>query len=728
MVVIDASPEVKSPIANFNQEQGERLTDLILRKSRLALLQAVRLADSVCRELILAHELQIVHGNIEPSNLWVKLDGQTRLGGFDFSYLTTNQHNNSQLDINKINAASKLDLSVLEFVANSSKKTGNLYYMAPEQGPGSQVVTRAADIYSFGATLYSAVTGHHYLPFHSPKNQLDYLTIAYNYHLVCERPPQPVRRYNSAVTESLEVLIGKCLEKQPEDRYPSIIALKQALREVSIELEQHRDRLFNEAKAAENSEKWHRAVQLYEQVLAIDEWHNEATLARIAAYQKLTQPTPPKPNPSQAKPNQVLLEISYPRSLAVQPSSPIQTHPQVQINPKQKARLGKRFNAQLWERCLLWSLPGVLAVVGTVGLVKMAAQPQPKTAFYAAAIPVSSVAANPPISPTAVSFSQPSLATTMPVPTATTTDLPSSPTATRVAATQVPAIIAKPIATNSPVPTPVPATLAKSVTVPTVNSPTALPMETVAVIRQNTPTANQAKVNLQSLQPTATPTIRPRPTATATQSTTTAVTVTNLQTTKTATVTQTTQTASVASQTTIQPIVASTQPTQSTVIMVNTVSTPTMQPTATTVAASSPVPAVTIAPATPTVKTPTALATGSIIWPIRGVITTYFSAAHPGIDIASSCGTPTQAADGGTVVEAGWSTVGYGNTVVIDHGNGMRTRYAHFAALAVIKGDIVTKGEIIGYEGSTGNSTGCHVHFEVWVNNVAVNPLSLLPQ
>ena len=137
--------------------------------------------------------------------------------------------------------------------------------------------------------------------------------------------------------------------------------------------------------------------------------------------------------------------------------------------------------------------------------------------------------------------------------------------------------------------------------------------------------------------------------------------------------------------------------------------------------------------AKPQSVSPTAVitTTNGLIWPLKGPITTFFGqivsyGPHEGLDIAPPCGTPAVAADKGTVIELGWSVYGYGYTVLIDHGNGLTTRYGHFAELAVIKGQTVTKGQVVGYEGSTGNSTGCHLHFEVLVNGVPVNPLPLL--
>jgi murein DD-endopeptidase MepM/ murein hydrolase activator NlpD len=86
---------------------------------------------------------------------------------------------------------------------------------------------------------------------------------------------------------------------------------------------------------------------------------------------------------------------------------------------------------------------------------------------------------------------------------------------------------------------------------------------------------------------------------------------------------------------------------------------------------------------------------------------------HAGIDLAEPAGTPIHAAGAGTVVTAGWAYSGYGISVVIDHGNGVLTHYAHQSSTAVKVGQRVTAGQTIGYEGSTGDSTGPHLHFEV---------------
>jgi len=98
---------------------------------------------------------------------------------------------------------------------------------------------------------------------------------------------------------------------------------------------------------------------------------------------------------------------------------------------------------------------------------------------------------------------------------------------------------------------------------------------------------------------------------------------------------------------------------------------------------------------------------------------------HDGIDIAASSGTPIHAAASGTVIYAGWME-GYGNLVVIDHGNGLSTAYGHQSSIAVGNGQAVAQGQTIGYVGTTGHSTGPHLHFEVRVNGAPVDPLGYL--
>ncbi|MGE5561006.1 MAG: peptidoglycan DD-metalloendopeptidase family protein [Chloroflexota bacterium] len=116
---------------------------------------------------------------------------------------------------------------------------------------------------------------------------------------------------------------------------------------------------------------------------------------------------------------------------------------------------------------------------------------------------------------------------------------------------------------------------------------------------------------------------------------------------------------------------------------------------------------------------------GVFAWPVRGTITSGFGSRwgsiHTGIDIAVPSGTPVKAAKGGTVIEARWMN-GYGYAVEIDHGGGVVTLYGHNSKLLVSVGDRVETGDVIARSGSTGRSTGPHVHFEVRKNGKAVNP------
>ena len=117
------------------------------------------------------------------------------------------------------------------------------------------------------------------------------------------------------------------------------------------------------------------------------------------------------------------------------------------------------------------------------------------------------------------------------------------------------------------------------------------------------------------------------------------------------------------------------------------------------------------------------------IWPVHGVLTSTFGwrwgRMHEGIDLAVASGTPVVAAASGNVIVAGWMG-GYGNLVVIDHGNGIATAYGHNTSVAVSYGQSVAQGQLISYSGSTGHSTGPHVHFEVRVNGSPVDPLGYL--
>jgi murein DD-endopeptidase MepM/ murein hydrolase activator NlpD len=102
------------------------------------------------------------------------------------------------------------------------------------------------------------------------------------------------------------------------------------------------------------------------------------------------------------------------------------------------------------------------------------------------------------------------------------------------------------------------------------------------------------------------------------------------------------------------------------------------------------------------------------------------AAMHPGIDLAGQYGSPIYATADGTVLRAGWNSGGYGNLVEIDHGRGITTRYGHMSAILVSPGQRVTRGQQIGRMGSTGRSTGNHLHYEVRIDGRAVNPIPFM--
>jgi murein DD-endopeptidase MepM/ murein hydrolase activator NlpD len=124
-----------------------------------------------------------------------------------------------------------------------------------------------------------------------------------------------------------------------------------------------------------------------------------------------------------------------------------------------------------------------------------------------------------------------------------------------------------------------------------------------------------------------------------------------------------------------------------------------------------------------------AVSGAGLIWPLHGPVTSEYGyrwgALHPGIDIAPPYGTPIAAAKSGVVIQAG-PYYGYGNFVMIDHGGGMVTGYGHQSRIAVTQGQTVRQGQIIGYVGSTGDSTGPHLHFEVRINGSTQNPRNYL--
>jgi murein DD-endopeptidase MepM/ murein hydrolase activator NlpD len=123
----------------------------------------------------------------------------------------------------------------------------------------------------------------------------------------------------------------------------------------------------------------------------------------------------------------------------------------------------------------------------------------------------------------------------------------------------------------------------------------------------------------------------------------------------------------------------------------------------------------------------TVVASGQFVWPTSGTITQRFVWYHRGLDIANRAAPNILAAESGTVVVAGWPDgYGYGNRVIIDHGNGYKTLYGHLSSVYVVPGQTVNRGNAIGKMGSTGRSTGVHLHFEVIRNGVYLNPLSVL--
>lgn len=127
------------------------------------------------------------------------------------------------------------------------------------------------------------------------------------------------------------------------------------------------------------------------------------------------------------------------------------------------------------------------------------------------------------------------------------------------------------------------------------------------------------------------------------------------------------------------------------------------------------------------------LAYAPSLWPVMGRITSSFGERidpfggdgegefHRGIDIAAPSGTAIHATADGVVVSAAWGT-GYGREVVLNHGHGITTLYAHMSSMAVIPGETVSRGQVIGYVGTSGHSTGAHVHYEVRIHNTPVNP------
>ena len=117
---------------------------------------------------------------------------------------------------------------------------------------------------------------------------------------------------------------------------------------------------------------------------------------------------------------------------------------------------------------------------------------------------------------------------------------------------------------------------------------------------------------------------------------------------------------------------------------------------------------------------------GHFFWPVYGWLTQTYRFDHRAVDIAATLGTPVTAADRGVVLRAGWNNQGYGLFVVIDHNIDYVTLYAHLSEILVKEGDVVAQGQVIGKVGSTGNSTGPHLHFEIRDFGRLTNPLELL--
>ena len=121
--------------------------------------------------------------------------------------------------------------------------------------------------------------------------------------------------------------------------------------------------------------------------------------------------------------------------------------------------------------------------------------------------------------------------------------------------------------------------------------------------------------------------------------------------------------------------------------------------------------------------TPVIVGTGTYIYPVGSRnFSQYFWYGHPGVDIALPEGTAVVASDTGTVTFAGWNIYGFGNLIVVNHGNGYETFYAHLSGISVVPGQIVYQGNVIGSTGNTGNSSGPHIHFEIRANGVQDNP------
>jgi murein DD-endopeptidase MepM/ murein hydrolase activator NlpD len=123
------------------------------------------------------------------------------------------------------------------------------------------------------------------------------------------------------------------------------------------------------------------------------------------------------------------------------------------------------------------------------------------------------------------------------------------------------------------------------------------------------------------------------------------------------------------------------------------------------------------------------------IWPVAGWLTSSYGTRtdpfndeksfHPGLDISADYGAPVLATADASVVSAGYNGA-YGNMVVLDHGFGITTKYGHLSRIAVMESQSIKRGDVIGYVGSTGRSTGSHLHYEIWMNGRLTNPMTLL--
>jgi murein DD-endopeptidase MepM/ murein hydrolase activator NlpD len=119
-------------------------------------------------------------------------------------------------------------------------------------------------------------------------------------------------------------------------------------------------------------------------------------------------------------------------------------------------------------------------------------------------------------------------------------------------------------------------------------------------------------------------------------------------------------------------------------------------------------------------------AAGQFVWPAAGTISQGYKPYHRAVDIANRGGGPILAADSGRVTISEWNSGGYGNHIVIDHGNGYVTLYAHLSRISVVPGQTVNRGDAIGQMGTTGRSTGVHLHFEIRASGAGQNPLNYL--